>query len=408
VPVLARVGEILSLPHLVGHGTLATSHVGVENRVSVGDNSESAGSLLGLLLLLLGLVSLLGVQVLESLSSGGLVRLLGVINSVSDLDELVVEVTDSSPDGVVDSGHDGLLDDTSSDALDKLVEQVVLGVSDGEGEGVNLSVDRVDSDEGVSSLLDRLELDIDRHTLTGKDNIGDTVVLELGPSGLSSEGESNISDVGLDLRHAQSELVVVSVHRLVELVVRRELEGVVALDADNVGEEVGSRKDEVLDDKVDVGVGELGSGDGNVANLPDEGREENVSDVIPQVRLEGKVTLRVEEQILGESLHVITQSPVEGIVVHSSEEQLDLIGQVLPVVTVLVLEEVLAGLLEVLGLSVRVILEDVSGLEKDSVSVVVKLGPPLRELLVVLGISVDLVKRVLHAIHGLAVGESLE
>jgi hypothetical protein len=87
---------------------------------------------------------------------------------------------------------------------------------------------------------------------------------------------------------------------------------------------------------------------------------------------------------------------------------LDLIGQVLPVVSVLVLEEVLAGLLEVLGLSVRVILENVSGLEKDSVSVVVELGPPLRELLVVLGISVDLVKRILHAVHGLAVGESLE
>jgi hypothetical protein len=82
----------------------------------------------------------------------------------------------------------------------------------------------------------------------------------------------------------------------------------VALDSDNVGEEVGSGKDEVLDDKVDVGVGELGSGDGNVTNLLDEGWEENVSDVVPQVRLEGEVTFRVEEQVLGESLYVITQS----------------------------------------------------------------------------------------------------
>jgi hypothetical protein len=82
----------------------------------------------------------------------------------------------------------------------------------------------------------------------------------------------------------------------------------VALDANNVREEVGSGKDEVLDDKVDVGVGELGSGNRNVTNLLDESREENVSDVVPQVRLEGEVTLRVEEQVLGESLHVITQS----------------------------------------------------------------------------------------------------
>jgi len=308
VPVLARVGEILGLPHLVGHGTLSTSHVGVENRVSVGDDSESTRSLLGLGLLLLGSVGLFAVQVLESLSSGGLVRLLGVIDSVSDLDELVIEVTDGGSDSIVDSGLDSLLDDTGSDALDKLVKQVVLGVSDREGQGVDGGVNRVDSDQGIPSPLDRLEFDVDRHTLAGKDNIGDTVVLELGPSSLSSERESDISDVGLDLRHAHSELVVMSVHRLVELVVWRELERVVALDSDNVGEEVGSRKDKVLDDEINVGVGELGSGDGNVTNLPDEGREENVSDVVPQVRLEGEVTLRVEEQVLGESLYVITQS----------------------------------------------------------------------------------------------------
>jgi hypothetical protein len=184
----------------------------------------------------------------------------------------------------------------------------VLGVSDREGQGVDGGVDRVDSDQRVSLPLDRLELDINRHTLAGEDNIGDTVVLELGPSSLSSERESDISDIGLDLRHGQSELVVVSVHRLVELVVGRELERVVALDSDNIGEEVGSGKDEVLDDQINVGVGELGSGDGNVTNLLDEGWEEYVSDVVPQVRLEGEVTLRVEEQVLGESLYVITQS----------------------------------------------------------------------------------------------------
>jgi len=37
--------------------------------------------------------------------------------------------------------------------------------------------------------------------------------------------------------------------------------------------------------------------------------------------------------------------PVEGIVVHGGKEELNLIGQSLPVGSVLVLEEVLAGLL---------------------------------------------------------------
>ena len=122
MPVLARVGKVLGLPHLVGQGTLSTSHVGVEDRVSVGDNSESTWGLLGLFLLLLGSVGLLGVEVLQGLSSGSLVRLLGVIDSVSDLDELVIEVTDGRSDSIVDSGLDSLLDDTGSDRLDKLVK----------------------------------------------------------------------------------------------------------------------------------------------------------------------------------------------------------------------------------------------------------------------------------------------
>lgn len=294
VPVLARVCEVLGLPHLVGHGTLTATHVWVENRVSVGDDSESTWGLLGLGLLLLRGVGLLGVQVLEGLCSGSLVRLLSVIDSVSDLDELVIEVTNSGSDGIVNGGLDGLLDGTGSDRLDKLVEQVVLRVSDRESEGVNGAVDVVDSDDRVSSLLDRLELDIDRHTLTGKDDVGETVVLELGPSGLSSERESDVSDVGLNLAHTEPELVMVGVHTLVELLVWRELERVVALEADNVGEKVGARQDQVLNDKVNVGRRELGSWDGDVTDLLDEGGEESCSDVVPQVGLESQVTLRVE------------------------------------------------------------------------------------------------------------------
>jgi hypothetical protein len=93
--------------------------------------------------------------------------------------------------------------------------------------------------------------------------------------------------------------------------------------------------------------------------------------------------------------------------VHSGKEQLDLVGQVLPVTPVLVLKEVLARLLEVLGIVVGLVLENESRLEQDSVSVVVELGPPLSKLLVVLSVGVDLVKSILHSLHRLAVGESL-
>lgn len=93
--------------------------------------------------------------------------------------------------------------------------------------------------------------------------------------------------------------------------------------------------------------------------------------------------------------------------VHGGKEELDLIGHVLPVRPVLVLEEVLARLLEVLSVLVGLVLEDESRLEEDSVSVIVELGPPLSELLVVLSIGIDLVESILHSLHRLAVGESL-
>lgn len=99
--------------------------------------------------------------------------------------------------------------------------------------------------------------------------------------------------------------------------------------------------------------------------------------------------------------------PVEGIVVHGGKEQLNLVGKSLPVSLVLVLEEVLARLLELLGLLVGLLLEDESWLEQTSVNIVVEAGPPVSELRVVLGISVDLLESLLHTVHGLAVGESL-
>lgn len=64
------------------------------------------------------------------------------------------------------------------------------------------------------------------------------MVRELGPSRLPSDVESTVSDIGLDLRHAQSKGVVVSVHVLVDLSVWRELEFVVGFELNNVGNKV--------------------------------------------------------------------------------------------------------------------------------------------------------------------------
>lgn len=194
----------------------------------------------------------------------------------------------------------------------------MLGVSDGELESVNADVNEVGLEDSVPSVLDRLKLDVNRDTLSSKNNIGQTVIRKLGPSALTPKGKGNISNVGLDLTETQSELVVLVVHGLVQLGVRAESERVERLNVDNVGEEVRTRKDQVFDDQVDTVVGVLSAGDGNVVDLLEEHRQQNLSNIVPKLGLEGKVTLVVEEQVLAESLDVVTKTDVERILAKGS------------------------------------------------------------------------------------------
>lgn len=194
----------------------------------------------------------------------------------------------------------------------------MLGVPDGELESVNADVNEVGLEDSVPSILDRLKLDVNRDTLSSKNNIGQTVIRKLGPSALTPKGKGNISNVGLDLTETQSELVVLVVHGLVQLGVRAESERVERLNVDNVGEEVRTRKDQVFDDQVDTVVGVLSAGDGNVVDLLEEHRQQNLSNIVPKLGLEGKVTLVVEEQVLAESLDVVTKTDVERILAKGS------------------------------------------------------------------------------------------
>lgn len=194
----------------------------------------------------------------------------------------------------------------------------MLGVPDGELESVNADVNEVGLEDSVPSVLDRLKLDVNRDTLSSKNNIGQTVIRKLGPSALTPKGKGNISNVGLDLTETQSELVVLVVHGLVQLGVRAESERVERLNVDNVGEEVRTRKDQVFDDQVDTVVGVLSAGDGNVVDLLEEHRQQNLSNIVPKLGLEGKITLVVEEQVLAESLDVVTKTDVERILAKGS------------------------------------------------------------------------------------------
>lgn len=75
---------------------------------------------------------------------------------------------------------------------------------------------------------------------------------------------------------------------------------------------------------------------------------------------------------------------------------------------VLLLEEFPARLSKLVGLTVRVLVEDVTGFKEYPVHVVVEGGEPLAEFGVVLNIGVNLVKSREDVVERLAVGEPLE
>lgn len=263
-------------------------------------------------------------------------------------------------------------------------------------------------EDSIPLVRHRLDLDIKRDTLAGDDHIGETVVGNLGPSGLSPEGKIDVSDIGLDTLSGELHLVVVGVDVLGDGWEGGEGERVVGSDGDEVGEEVWSGEDEVLDDNVDRVVRVLGSWDGDVSDLSNERGQDNILDVLPESALEGEVALVVEEEVLGESLDVLAESDVERVVAEGSEPVLDLVEQVLLVTLVLVAEELFAALLELSALLLGLLVEDPSGLEQESVDVVVELGEVTLELGVVVDVGVDLVEGLDHAVHGFTVGESLE
>lgn len=243
-----------------------------------------------------------------------------------------------------------------------LVEQVMLGVPDGELESIDVDVNEVGLEDSVPTVLDRLKLDVNRDTLPSENNIGKTVVRKLGPSALTPKGKGNIPDVGLDLTETQSELVVLVVHRLVQLGVRAEREGVERLNMDKVREEVRTGKDQVLNNQIDAVVGVFSAGDGDIADLLEKHREQDLSNIVPKLGLESKVTFMVEEQVLAKSLDVVTKSDVERVLTKGSEPNLELIEKKLLVGLVLILEESSARLSKLPGLTVRVLVEDVTGL----------------------------------------------
>lgn len=69
-------------------------------------------------------------------------------HTITDRDRLSIEVLQTDGDIVLHGHLDLLLDEAGGERADKLVENIVLRVTDGELESVNLDIDVLDLEDG--------------------------------------------------------------------------------------------------------------------------------------------------------------------------------------------------------------------------------------------------------------------
>lgn len=150
--------------------------------------------------------------------------------------------------------------------------------------------------EDAALVLWRRTLDVHlgAQTLTTEQDVRQPRVLELRQTALLVKVERNIAHIGLDVSKRQREVVALVV---ADGSVRRELDIVVRLDFDDVREQVLALEGEVLDDEVELVVGVLDARNGDVADLVNEGGEDDTADILPERRLEGQAAVRVEQEI---------------------------------------------------------------------------------------------------------------
>ena len=308
---------------------------------------------------------------------------------------------------------DDLLDDGAhhleQEGLEETEEKLVVGLLQLDVQVGDVNVNVVDLEEvslvrAVGLLVRGLHSDLEAQASTAHEDVHDTLVSNTGKALLLLDVVRDIAEIALDAGDRQHDLVLVAVLDLLAT----PAPVVVAAELEDVGSKVVTLNDKVLHDGIHHGVRVLNTRDGNVADVLEEGREDDISQVLDQVRLELGLAVGVVSEVVEELVHRLGESLVLRVVVKLLGEELNLVSDLVGVVPVAVAEQELALVVELVPLGVGVILDDVTLLLQAAADEPVHVGEPALELGVLLGIAVDLVDRVGEVVERGGVGETLE
>ena len=227
-----------------------------------------------------------------------------------------IHVFETGPYAVFDSLLDLLLDETGGKRLESLVQEIVLRIPDRELERSDLGVNGFNLEYRRVVYGRRDEFDIHVDTFATEDDVGQAGVPQLWETGLFPEVEGDVAKVCLNLAEGKLDLVF---RMVVDHAVGRKFEVVLGSNVDDVGEQVFAREREILNDEVEGIVCILDAWNGNVADLTDDGWEDNFANISPQVALELQRALTIEKEILRETSPVLAKTLVQRIFPHLLE-----------------------------------------------------------------------------------------
>lgn len=185
-------------------------------------------------------------------------------------------------------------------------------------------------------------------------------------------------------------------------------EVVIIGDFKHIWHQVVTLNDQVLDDGIDHGVGDLDARDGHISGVLEDARNDHVDKVFHQVRLECGLSILVRAKIIEELVHGIGKGLILWVLVELVAHELELVHDAVGMVFVAVAEQEVPLVIEGIPLIGRLVLENVALFLEASADVLVHGFEPILQLWVLVGIAVQLIDGVEEVVRGSRVGKTLD
>ena len=366
------------------------------------------GLLLGLLLVGCDLVLESGRVLLVHV--GGVLRIrLGLFDGTLGLSvntvSILVTLLESILDLLLDNLRNDRLHDLQQERLRNSKQQLVVRLLDLDLKVINLDINVLNHHEASAVLwLSIASLQLEAEALATQDDVHDTLVGDGGEALLLLQVVSDVTEIHLDAGCGDHEAVVaLALDRLAT-----HAPVVVAADFHGIGEEIVTLDDKVLNDDIDHGVRDLDTWDGDVASVLEDVGDDDLGQILDEMRLECRLAILILTQVGEELLGGTSEGLVLGILVELLAIELELVENAVRVISVSLAEEESAFVVDLVPLIVGLILQDVALLLETLADVLVETLEPVLEFRVLVGITVDLVKGIEEVIKTGRVGEAFD